>query len=873
MDDEGRERTATALTPLEVPGPANVVERLAEVARCLPDRVALDSWDGALTYAELDRRVRATAGELVRAVGDPEDRTPIALYAEQNTTSVAAFLAVIAAGHPCVVLDVLLPEARVAQIAAQAGVRVLVADRAHRPASVGLPGIETVLALEDLPVATGKPGPDDATLPELDPDDAAVLVFTSGSTGVPKGFVYTHRSAVTSADAGIRAMGLTGSDRVALVLPYAFAAADMILFPTLLQGATLVVLDPRVRGLDELVGLLRDGRITVTLCSPALMRAITAVLRPGELIPALRRFMTGGEKSYGRDVAAFLPHLGPEACYANGVGATEALAFASFEIRPSDRVPDGIVPLGWPYPHQTIEVLDDDGRPVPPGTIGLLAVTSAHHSGYYWGDPERTAARFEDLPDGRRRFQTGDKARLDEDGCLHLLGRSDDSVKIRGYLVEPGEVEAALLALPEVVDAVVRARATERGAERLVAWVVPDASGTIPSPAGLRAALSRALPDWMVPRDVVLMETMPRTERGKIDVTRLPPVPERGEPVTPITGTEAVLAGIWAPILHLDRVGRDESFTALGGDSLAVEEMLAAVAAQTGLSLRTADLAEHPTLADFAAALDRARTSPATPDRHGTLVRLRSTGTRTPVFCFAGAGAVGAVFEPLARALDDRPVYAFQMQGLENRGVPDWTVAAAARRYVRVLEEAVPTGPVLLVGHSLGGLYALKVAQLLNRRGRRVPLLTILDTYLPPAAKQPADGGHDGLPTPLGVLQARRQMQVGPSQAAGSRRELWQTRARLLAAGVRPYDPGTQGQVFFELGARVARFHRPEPWPGRTLLVVSEENDDDPRWWPRLFPGELTVEHVRTDHFGLLRPPFVQQLARVVESVAERASD
>jgi thioesterase domain-containing protein len=415
------------------------------------------------------------------------------------------------------------------------------------------------------------------------------------------------------------------------------------------------------------------------------------------------------------------------------------------------------------------------------------------------------------------------------------------------------EVEAALRSLPEVVDVVVRAVPDGLTDQKLVAWLVPDRNRRTPSPAAVRSALGLLLPDWMVPRDVVLLAEMPRNERGKVDVAALPAPPERSRVAAAVSPTERRLEAIWSAVLRLDHVGRDESFTALGGDSLAVEEMLVRVHDELGPSLTAADLAEHATLDRFASLVDRSARR-GRPRRGNELVHLQPAGSRPPVFCFAGAGGAGAFFEAFAAGLGpDRGVYALQAHGFDERGIPDWTVGRAARRHLRAIEEVAPSGPVALVGHSFGGLLALRVAQLLCRRGRQVPLLTVLDTFLPPAA-QPAD----------------RPRQMGPTDPAGDGSDgLWRTRVRLLGAGLVRYDPTVQQDVFHEQGARVARFHRPRPWAGEALVFMSEENPDDPDWWRTVLTGQLQVRRVRTDHLGLLRPPYVSEVTEPVRAALE----
>jgi amino acid adenylation domain-containing protein len=822
-----------------------VLGRLAELARTIPGRTALDSAAGSLTFADLHERVLALSAELTALLGTGAPGRSIAVYAEQDTDSAAAIVAAATTGAPCVVLDVTMPLARVAQVAEAADVAVVLADGPRQADAATLRAGAVVRGL--LPEGDA-PAPAERAVTLESP---ALLLFTSGTTGGPKGVLFTQGTVLASAYNHGRAWRLTPQDRVGVVMPTSFGAAMNVLFGALLNGAAACLRDPRLHGLADLAGWLESARISVLCCTPSLLRALSGVLPAGHVLPDLRLVPTGGEKVFGRDVTVFRPHLTLDASVMNWLGSSEGSGLSVFEVRAGDPVPDGVLPAGPPLPLQEFEVLDEEGRPVPAGEVGTLHITSAYLAAGYWDDPAQTAEKFTAQPDGRTRFRSGDRARLDADGVLHLVGRADDAVKIRGYLVEPAEVEVALRALPQVRDVVVQARPDETGQDRLVAWVAPDPTGGTASAAVLRAGVARALPAWMVPRDVVLLEDLPRTERGKVDVRGLPPVPARPRPTPPQTPAEEAVEAIWSALLHLEQVGREESFTALGGDSLAVEEMLAAVQGRLGAGLTTADLAEHATLAEFAALV---ASEGGRPGRRGSdLVQLRTTGSRPPLFCFAGAGGAAAAFGALAGALDpDQPVHAFQVHGFESRGLPDWTVGRAARRYLRRLEQLAPEGPVLLAGHSLGGLFALSVAHLLRARGREVRLLVVLDTHLPLPAR--------------GEGAERR---VGPAAAPISRAELWRTRLQVLTAGLVHRPPEVQKEVFHQHGARVGRFHRPQPWPGRTVLVLSAENEDEDAWWEPLLPGEHEVHHFDCGHNALLRHPYVDRIAALVTAAVD----
>jgi amino acid adenylation domain-containing protein len=602
---------------------ASAAERLREVAAAVPDRVAITTGDDEVSYAGLQQRVDALAAELAPLLADdaaltPADaRQPVGIYAEQGVDSVAAMFAVMATGRACVVLDVLLPPARVGVIVERAGVGVVLADAERRDAAEGMPGVHTVRGL----AADGDARDAAPAVPTL--DDPATLVFTSGTTGLPKGVVWTQRTVLACGQTSRETLRITPDDRISLALPQGFAVGQLSVFAALLNGATLCVRDPRVHGIHDLAEWVEATGVTVLNCTPSLLRSLHGALPAGHVLPALRLVTTAGEKVYGSDVSDFRQHLPAGASFMNWMGSSETEALTSFEIRPGDPVPSGAVPIGTAIPLRTLSVLGPTDEPVAAGEVGVLHATSEYFSSGYWRDPAATATRFRVEPDGRTRYCTGDRARMDADGVVQILGRGDDSVKIRGYLVEPAEVESALRALPDVVDAVVRGTGTDEHV-RLVAWVVPDPHRPEPSAQELRREVGQQLPEWMVPRDVVLLPELPRNERGKVDVGALPAPAERHEGAAPATDVERSVEQVWAPILGVEHVGREESFTALGGESLDVEEMFTALSREFGVSLVIDDLAGNPTLAEFAALLTAKQAEAAEQSGRGPVGRLLS---------------------------------------------------------------------------------------------------------------------------------------------------------------------------------------------------------------------------------------------------------
>jgi len=881
-----------------------------------PHGPALRDGRRTLSFRDLDRTTSALA-VLFAGRLRPDDHSgagvgavpggapvPVGLMVDHGAEGVVAALGLTRAGRLFVMLDPYLPEARLAHVIQLAGITEIAADAAHVAQAAPLVAEGAVLAVEPLldgarAIAAG----DDMIEPVLaaqapgdrDPFD---IIFTSGSTGAPKGVVITHRQALVDAANVGAVFGLGPGDRVASVLPHGFAAGIMLVLAGIMAGACVVFVDPRERGLDGLLRWVVDEDITTLHCTPHLLRSIAAAVAPEDtVLHGLRMVATVGEAVTGPDVTAIRPLLSGTASFWNWTGSTETTAFAFHEIRPSDPIPQGGLPSGFVAPHKVVRILRIDGTAADVGETGeLLCVSDAMTSGY-WGAPEQTAARAGVDPDGTPTWRQGDLARLDADGTVTLLGRADDAVKVRGYLVEPSEVEAAIRQIGAIQETAVIAVKSPPAPTRLVAYVVARSGRRSPSPAAIRRELREMLPDYMVPTSIVLMVALPRNERGKVDRARLPEAPPLGGSVgadgTELTMSELThdqwelaVGQIWAEVLGLPAVGVEDDFSALGGDSLAAEEMLAAVQERIGVELRSTELLEHPTLGEFAG---RVRAGSAAVRSHPDVVRLRSASdeaedapARPPVFCISGAGALGLTFLPLARRFGGRDVYAFQQHGLERRGLPDRSIRAMADRYLELIRVVRPHGPYVIVGHSLGGLVALEVARALAASGEPVDHVVLLDTYLPRSAseqgvlefarlQEPEQTGRSRIAAAVRHAAERQVRKVLPGGLAQFRRV--GRRIRSIGAGVIRYQGQRQFDALFDHATRVAKGHALQPYEGRVTFVVAEGNPDGVAAWADILVGPVERTRLDSEHSSLLREPNVADLARLLLAAIDEECD
>jgi amino acid adenylation domain-containing protein len=551
--------------------PAGAAARLHEGFLAWADRAphapALRHAGRTLTYAELRDRAFRVAGRLRRQGVRPGDRVGVRI--EPSFAQVTAVLGTLLAGAAYVPLDPEYPADRLAFMAADAGLAGLLTDD-----------------LGDDPVRP---------LAAVPPDAPAYVIYTSGSTGQPKGVVVAHRGAASAVGDVIDRLGLGPGRRMAQVSSFSFDASVLELFGALGSGACLhVAARDTVRDPARLTAMLRDDAITAVIATPSLLVALDG--REGDL-PDLTA-MTLGAEPCPPDLAA---RWSRGRRVWNLFAPTEASVYATaFGLPPGAAEAP---PVGRPIPGARVWVLDERLQPLPAGAAGELCVGGTGVALGYLGQPGLTAERF--VPDphgapGTRMYRTGDLGRWRVDGELEFLGRRDQQVKVRGHRVELGEVEAALRAHPAVREAAA-ALLRDRPGGRLVAYWVPAPAATA-GPAELRAHLRVSLPEAMVPAAFVALDALPLTATGKPDRLALPPPPTaasaRYEP--PATDQEAALAGLWAALLGVPRVGRHDDFFELGGESLLAAQLVARTRAELRLEVALRDLFEEPTVAGMA---------------------------------------------------------------------------------------------------------------------------------------------------------------------------------------------------------------------------------------------------------------------------------
>ncbi|KQV13805.1 amino acid adenylation domain-containing protein [Kitasatospora sp. Root107] len=589
----------------------SLVERQAELA---PDRTAVVAGADTLTYGELNARANRTAWQLRELGVGPG--TLVGICVERSADMIVGLLAVLKAGGAYVPLDPGYPAERLDFMLRDSAVPVIVSQ--HRPASALPPHGAAVLLLDDkLPDGEPTTAHPAENPPVIGRSDLAHVIYTSGSTGTPKGVLVPHSGVVNLVTAQ-NYVSITPDDRIAALATLSFDASTFEIWGPLVNGATCVVY---TFGGDDLSSLCeqvqRDAVSVLHLTSP-----VFRLLEPGHFraISGVHTLLFGGDsiRSHSADLAresftGKLVHL---------YGPTETTGFATFHDVRSTTGDTAMIPIGGPIANVHVRILDPAGEPVPDGRSGELYVGGHGMTRGYLGRPELTAERFVADPFGpvgSLLYRTGDLVRRGEDGALRFLGRLDRQIKVRGYRIEPGEIEAAFTRHPLVQDAVVVARDDGAGDKRLDAYLVPAGRPAAPDgdPSAVREAdrklvtelrrhVTDLLPRYQHPASITVIPAVPLTANLKVDLARLPePAEERSltldTPVHPRSTVETALAALWAGLLGVAEVGIDDNFFEIGGDSVSAVQMATAASRAAGAPITVRDVFRFPTIRQLSA--------------------------------------------------------------------------------------------------------------------------------------------------------------------------------------------------------------------------------------------------------------------------------
>lgn len=780
--------------------------------------------------------------------------------------AVIAMLGVIKSGHVYVPVDPTWPEHYRAQLLNDIQAGVLFGTTACQPIDSTIHSLTMEQALAE--EITEK-------LPEPSPEDPACVYFTSGSTGQARGIVLHHRCLMNAARTYIVNMDVTPDDRLAWTNPVTVGASLLPIMSALLSGASLHRIEVRQEGFPRFAVWLRDQRITIWPSVASLFRSFTEELPPGPNLPDLRIVKLGGEPVHATDVVLFEQRFHAGCILMNGLGITECGGNICWHrhVR-GTKIETSTLPVGRAVDGMVLSLRHNHDHPADAGEI---VVRSAYLALGYWNS---VAGRIDSFspPDaqGCVEFHTRDLARMDAHGNFVHLGRTDDVLNVHGHRIERTQIEAALLALPWIMDAAVGTRDVA-GVGQLVAHIVwRDARA--PEIAEVRTALMKSLPAFMIPSRFLTRPSLPRMKSGKLDRRQLDRVDaEEATPeLIPVSDPlERQLIVLWKKALGRNHLSVTDDFFNVGGDSLSAVRLFALLDQRLGVNLPLVTLSHHRTVRALA---EHIRANGATAARSCAHL-LQAGDHRTPLFCLPGAGSDCMALLELALSLDPRQtVYAMQYAGLADGETYHNRIPEMAAYFLKEVRRIQPRGPYALAGTSFGGWVAFEMARQLTASGERVATLALLDTFGP--------GYLDPQPNPTlrrrALLTLRWWLPLANKDElslanllAGLREkcERWMARTlrffrprRILPLKLRYLH--LQDQCF-----AAGKSYQPEPYSGGAIHLFRAEiqppvelfHITPDMGWTSLAAGGLRIHDVPGRHGLHIRQPHVQVLAQKLQ--------
>jgi amino acid adenylation domain-containing protein len=892
--------------------------KVTENARQNPQQLAVVDARESWTYGELDRGSNQLADYLLAGGIGPGGI--VAIYGQRSASLVWAVLGILKAGAVFLILDPAYPTARL--------IRYLSLSKPHGwiqlEAAGPLPSALTEylatssctcrIALPDGSAPTEQGvlagfSDEDPGIP-AGPDDPAGIVFTSGSTGEPKGVLGRHGSLTHFEPWREARYALTRADRFAMLSGLAYSPVQRDIFTPLWLGATVYMPDDSAFSTPgRLAAWMARQRISIANLTPPMAQVLCETAAPELRLPELRHVTLVGDSATRRDVAG-LRRLAPNVTCTSEYGATETQRANACFVVPEGAEEDrgkALYPLGDGMPDVQLLVLNGVGRQAGVGELGEISMRSPHLALGYLGDEALTRVRFVRNPfTGReddRLYRTGDLGRYLPDGSVEFVGRADRQVKIRGFRIELAEIEAVLEQHPGVRQCAVLARddaasvssAAPGGDRRLVGYVVPQA---MPGPAvgEMRSFLRDRLPDYMVPSTFVLLDALPLTPNGKLNLAALPaPDQVRSEPeagsVGPRDDLERQLARIWEEVLRVQPIGIGDDFFDLGGHSLLGIRLFARIEKELGEKLPIALLFRCPTVEQLAQTLRSGVASPAS----SALIAIQPGGSRPPLFCVHGWGGGVLRYAELARLLGpEQPFYGLLAKGESGLEEPDVRIEDMAAHCIQAVRMQQPQGPYYLGGYCLGGVVAYEMARQLQAEGERLALLAVLEGYAPGREEAKRQLRHPRVLSRFAVNLPRwlrdtlREPGAGQRLAARLRRRLRHAdelrgldgrvhQAITARFGEEPDAPESLRRLMIA-HLQAVRSYRPQPYAGRVTLfrvqALALFSAHDPAMgWGKLATGGVEVRIVAGAHYNMLERPHVAALAVKLKESLEQAQE
>lgn len=706
---------------------SSLITRFEQCASTYSNRIAVKDRSKTLSYLEINN----IANHVANSIRSKQQNSiiTIALLLEPYLMMPSALLGVWKAGNVIVPINPSMPDEKIKHIVNDSKAEIIVTDNKNASYAKQLINHSLlIINIDEIKISCCVENPKNTQ----SGDFCACILYTSGSTGMPKGILHNHRNLLHYTYWYTKSLNITHKDRLLLLFSYAFIPGLTGVLRALLNGASLCLFNPNNYDSTDLSELLTQENISIFHASPAICRQLQDSLSSSETFPSIRFIQLGGDAIIESDVTFARSDTFPNSILSYGLGSTEAGPLRRNRVTKKDAIPESLSSFTDPVDDKDILILDKNNKPVLVGKVGMIAVKSKYLAVGYWQQKKLTQQHFLPTSDSSFRiYLTGDYGRILPDGSLLFLGRKDNQLKIKGYRIEAGEIESAIMRMPEVKQALVQSWESSTGQKQLVGYIVVHAHLRL-TITTIYQFLVTKLPSHMIPRRFVLLDEIPLSTNGKV-LRQALPAPGINRPnlntlySKPRSSCEIKLTTILEEILEIENIGIHDNFFELGGDSLAAVSFVAQVEKQFGKSLPLAILFEFGTIEQLAYEIEHGHKSkPWTP-----LVCIQAKGSKPPFFFIHPRdGNVLGYSDFISHMDKEQPVYGLQAFGVMKGQQAHSDVKVMATLYLQSIRTVQAKGPYFIGGHSFGGIIAFEMVRQLLACGESVGTLIVIDSWI-----------------------------------------------------------------------------------------------------------------------------------------------
>ncbi len=848
-----------------------------------PQATAVICGQKQLSYAELNNHANQLAHFLIAKGVTAQSSVGICLG--RRIEVLVAIVAVLKAGGIYIPMDANYPDERLKHMLSDCDAPILITESCMSERfNQLLDGSRTEpLNIDQLDLSTQSVlNPDIDTSVKTRPEHGIYMIYTSGSTGLPKGAGVLHRGEINLLDWYTREFGFNAKDRALIISAFGFDLTQKNFFALLTVGGTVVLPDVEHYDVERFLANIEQHKITVINCAPSafypLIEMAHDTTQAVTSLNHLRLLLFGGEPIHLGQMKKWINSDAFSTEIVNMYGPTECTDIATYHriadapaLLAEDATP--AIPLGRPNNNVQIYVLNENNQLVPPGLLGELCIAGHSVGSGYHDQPELTQEKFFANPFGEGlMYRTGDLVRFTDNSLTQLMyvGRIDFQVKVRGLRIELGEIEYTLRQLDNVQDCLVLVKE-----DLIIAYVVGDEQAI--NQIDWRSTLSKHLPDYMMPSNLLALSNWPLTPNGKVDRNTLLALDTDLEHdyVAPRNDIEKAIVTIWQEELGRTKVGIHDNFFELGGHSLLAVRLINQIEKQFDINLPLASLFKAQTVAELAKLVSGDIVIDWSP-----LVPIKPTGSKTPLFIVHPMGALVLCYEKLANHLsDDIPVYGIQARGFEPNQYPFDNLPDMAAYYIQAIREQQPEGPYYLAGHSIGGVVAWEMARQLLDAGQEIAFIGLLDSHLPNRTLMKTLQGDANLLKLFADINLGN-LGLNIKDIKHLPRDELISQAVEASQGAINYDFLENALSIMKGFQQMLMNYKAQPLPLDATLIRAEAATQstmsrigkalsvskDTLGWEKLVQGYLDLRTTTGDHNGMLHEPDVAQLAATLNA-------